>query len=73
MDSSLDDLLTQLDPDLFYRVNRQFIISHKAVSDLSIWFDGKLAVNLSVITPERIIVSRIRTRDFKKWYMRTEN
>ncbi len=72
MDSSLDDFLKQLDPDLFYRANRQFIISHKAVSDLSMWFDGKLAVNLSVKTPERIIVSRIRASDFKKWYMGTE-
>ncbi|MFA7493570.1 MAG: LytTR family DNA-binding domain-containing protein [Proteiniphilum sp.] len=73
MDRSLDDFLKQLDPDLFYRANRQFIISHKAVSDLSMWFDGKLAVNLSVETPERIIVSRIRASDFKKWYMKTDD
>lgn len=73
MDTSLDDFLKQLDPDLFFRANRQFIISHKAVSDLSMWFDGKLAVNLSVETPERIIVSRIRASDFKKWYMKTDD
>ena len=72
MDTSLDDFLKQLDPDLFFRANRQFIISHKAVTDLSMWFDGKLAVNLSLPTPERIIVSRARTGEFKKWYMRTD-
>ncbi|WP_298650539.1 LytTR family DNA-binding domain-containing protein [uncultured Proteiniphilum sp.] len=72
MDTSLDDFLKQLDPDLFFRANRQFIISHQAVTDLSMWFDGKLAVNLSVATPERIIVSRARVADFKKWYMRTD-
>ena len=73
MDTSLDDFLKQLDPDLFFRANRQFIISHQAVTDLSIWFDGKLAVNLSVATPERIIVSRARSADFKKWYMKTDD
>lgn len=73
MDTSLDDFLKQLDPDLFFRANRQFIISHKAVADMSMWFDGKLAVNLSVATPERIIVSRARVADFKKWYMRSDD
>ena len=73
MDTSLDDFLKQLDPDLFFRANRQFIISHKAVTDMSIWFDGKLAVNLSVSTPERIIVSRARAGEFKEWYMRTDD
>ncbi|MDR2815510.1 MAG: LytTR family DNA-binding domain-containing protein [Proteiniphilum sp.] len=73
LDSSLDDFFKQLDPDRFYRANRQFIISHRAVTDLSMWFDGKLAVNLSVPTPEKIIVSRLRTTDFKKWYMKEED
>lgn len=70
MDSSLDEFLKQLDPALFYRANRQFIISHKAITDLTMWFDGKLAVNLSLSTPERIIVSRSRSSEFKKWYVR---
>ncbi|MDR0422274.1 MAG: LytTR family DNA-binding domain-containing protein [Proteiniphilum sp.] len=70
MDSSLDDFLKQLDPDHFFRANRQFIISHRAVTDLSLWFDGKLAVNLSVPVPEKIIVSRARSADFKRWYMK---
>ena len=73
LDSSLDDFLKQLDPEQFFRANRQFIISHKAVTDLSMWFDGKLAVNLSLPTPEKIIVSRARTGEFKNWYMRTDN
>jgi len=73
MDASLDDFLKQLDPDLFFRANRQFIIAHQAVTDLSIWFDGKFSVNLSVPTPERIIVSRARSAEFKKWYMKTDD
>ncbi|MPN29656.1 hypothetical protein SDC9_177109 [bioreactor metagenome] len=73
MDTSLDDFLDQLDPNLFFRANRQFIIAHKAVSHLSNWFDGKLSLILSVDTPEKIIVSRARSAEFKNWYVKTGN
>jgi two-component system response regulator LytT len=69
LDSSLDELMGQLNPAQFFRANRQYIVSHRAIEDMSVWFGGKLAVNLSVETPERIIVSRARNRDFKNWYM----
>ena len=66
--NSLDELQRQLDPSKFFRVNRQFIISHCAVKDLSIWFDNKLSVNLRVEAPEKIIVNRARVAEFKNWY-----
>lgn len=69
MDVSLDELLRQLNPTVFFRANRQYIVSHRAINDLSVWFGGKLSVNLSVETPERIIVSRARSSEFKDWYM----
>lgn len=69
MDISLDEFLRQLNPSLFYRANRQYIVSHRAIVDLSLWFNGKLSVNLSVATPGRIIVSRARSGEFKEWYM----
>ena len=65
---SLDELQRQIDPSLFFRANRQFIISHKAIKDISVWFDSKLSVNLSVDIPEKIIVSRQRAGEFKDWY-----
>lgn len=69
IDTSLDELMRQLDPERFYRANRQYIVSHRSVADLSVWFGGKLSVNLSVPTPERIIVSRAKNNEFKEWYM----
>ncbi len=72
IDSSLDEFLKQLDPEQFFRANRQYIVSHSAVTDLTIWFDGKIAVNLSVDVPERIIVSRARSTEFKNWFTRAE-
>lgn len=69
IDMSLDEFLRQLNPSLFFRANRQYIVSHKAITDLAVWFGGKLSINLSVETPERIIVSRARSGEFKNWYM----
>jgi two-component system LytT family response regulator len=69
LDMVLDDLMRQLDPSLFFRANRQYIIAHKAVKDISLWFGNKLSVNLSVPTPERIFVSKSRVGEFKKWFV----
>jgi two-component system LytT family response regulator len=65
---TLDDIMAQLDPELFFRANRQFIISRNAVKDMSVWFGNKLAVNLSVPVPEKIIVSKARVGEFKSWF-----
>lgn len=70
LDHSLDDLMEHLDPEEFFRVNRQCIISHKAIEDISIWFTGRLAVNLKVPVPEKITVSKRRITDFKAWFTR---
>ena len=68
MDSSLEDLYTQLDPALFFRANRQYIVSHKAIKDISVWFGSKVSINLTVVVPEKIIVSKARVSEFKTWY-----
>ncbi len=68
IDSSLEDLYTQLDPALFFRANRQYIVSHKAIKDISIWFGSKVSINLLINVPEKIIVSKARVTEFKTWY-----
>ena len=68
LNQTLDDIMAQLDPEHFFRANRQFIISRNAVKDLSVWFGNKLAVNLTVPVPEKIIVSKARVGEFKTWF-----
>lgn len=68
LDSTLDDLYGQLNPEHFFRANRQFIVSRKAIVDISIWFGSKISVNVSVEVPERIIVSKARVSEFKQWF-----
>ena len=68
LNQTLDDIMAQLDPQFFFRANRQFIISRHAVKDMTVWFGNKLAVNLSVPVPEKIIVSKARVGEFKTWF-----
>ena len=70
IDFSLEELMKQLDSHEFFRVNRQYIVAHKSINDLSVWFGGKLSVNLKVPVEERIIVSKAKVPDFKEWYTR---
>ena len=65
---TLDELADSLDPALFFRIYRQYLISRKAVQDIDLWFNGRLAVNLIVPTLERILVSKARVPDFKTWF-----
>ena len=67
VDKTLEALSQQLSGDEFYRANRQFIISRSAVKDIAVWFGSRLALNLVVETPERIIISKARVSDFKQW------
>lgn len=70
VDKPLDVIQQQLDPRRFFRANRQYIVSHEAVKEIKYWMVGKLLLELSVPTPERIVVSRARTPEFKEWYTR---
>ena len=65
---TLDELADSLDPALFFRINRQYLISRKAVQDIDLWFNGRLAINLIVPTLDRILVSKARVPDFKTWF-----
>lgn len=66
-EGTLESIYGRLSEEDFFRANRQFIISRKAIKDISVWFGSRLAVNLSVPTPERIIISKARTSEFKNW------
>lgn len=67
VDKTLETLSQQLSDSKFFRANRQFIISRRAVKDIAVWFGNRLTLNLVVDTPERIIISKARVPEFKQW------
>lgn len=69
LEQTMEELSKSLNPDDFIRANRQFIVAKSAVKDMSSWFGGRLSVNLTLPTPERIYVSKARSNEFKEWMM----
>jgi len=67
MTMPLDEMERLLDPFLFFRANRQFLVNRNAIQSVERYFARKLIVRLSMNTPETIIVSKARTTEFLKW------
>ncbi len=67
MDFTLDELMHQLDPEQFYRANRQFIVHFPAIRKLHKFHKGKLVIELEQATTEQITVSAEKATDFKAW------
>ena len=66
-DRTLDAVMAQLPEEGFFRANRQFVISREAIADISVWFGNRLSVNLSVEVPEKVVISKARVPEFKRW------
>lgn len=65
---TLDELGEMLNPEDFFRANRQYIISRKAIKDIDLWFNSRLSLNLKIDIPEKILISKARIPEFKSWF-----
>lgn len=65
---TLDELAEQLNPRQFFRANRQYIIAHKAITGVSLWFGGRMVLQLSPAANEKVIISKARVPAFKEWF-----
>ena len=65
---TLDELAEQLNPRQFFRANRQYIIAHKAIMGVSLWFGGRMVLQLTPPTEEKVIISKARVSAFKDWF-----
>lgn len=67
IDLSLETLSDQLNPADFFRINRQYLIRLKAISQVFTFPKSRLKVLLDPPTPEPIFVSLEKATDFKRW------
>ncbi|MBW8683128.1 LytR/AlgR family response regulator transcription factor [Chitinophaga rhizophila] len=65
--STLDELERMLDPEVFYRANRQFIINKLSIVNVEKIFPRKLLAKLTVKTPESIVISKANASAFLRW------
>jgi DNA-binding LytR/AlgR family response regulator len=64
---ALENIYNSLNPTLFFRANKQYIVSKDSIKNITIWFDKRLLITLDMDVPERIYVSKNRAAQFKKW------
>lgn len=67
IDLTLEKLEEQLDPDSFFRANRQTILNIDAITRIEPYFLGKIAVHTNPECKETILVSKGKARSFKLW------
>ncbi len=64
---NLDKLETMLDPDRFFRINRQFIISIDSIVEMFSFSKSRVKVNLKPAIKMDTVVSTERSPHFKEW------
>lgn len=67
IDGSLELVFGMLNPKLFYKVNRKFIVQLNAINDMISYTNSRLQIKLNTYNQDEIIVSREKVKDFKKW------
>lgn len=66
-DYKLEALEEILNPSLFFRVNRSYLINLEAIKDVLVYSNSRLKINPNFPYAEEIIVSRDRVGGFKEW------
>jgi len=67
IEPSLDKVEESLDPDQFFRINRQYIVSSNAIEKMVVLSKSRIKLHLKATTSEEILVSSARTHEFKEW------
>lgn len=67
LDTTLEQLETELTPEKFFRVNRKHYINIEALKDIVAYSNSRLKITLNGFEAHEIIVSRERVKDFKLW------
>jgi DNA-binding LytR/AlgR family response regulator len=69
LDFTLDELEAILDPSLFFRINRQFIICINAIESMFTYSKSRIKVILQPHNEGETIVSSERSAAFKEWLL----
>lgn len=67
IDYNLDQLDASLDPKIFFRINRQYIIGIHAISEMFAYSKSRVLIKLNPEAKHETIVSTDRSAAFKLW------
>ena len=64
---TMEELEKELDPKIFFRANRQFLIQAESIRSISNYFNAKLKIQLKNDSEREVIISREKAPVFKQW------
>lgn len=67
LDTTLEHLEAQLQPETFFRINRKFYVNINAIKDMISYTNSRLQIKLNTYNEQEVIVARERVKDFKIW------
>ena len=67
LDTTLEQLENELEPQQFFRINRKFFVNIKAIKDMVSYTNSRLQIKLQSYNEQEVIVARERVKDFKNW------
>lgn len=67
LDTTLEQLENELEPQTFFRINRKFFVNINAIKDMVSYTNSRLQIKLNNYKEEDVIVARERVKDFKNW------
>lgn len=67
IDTTLELLEQELDPQTFFRINRKFFVNIHAIKDMVSYTNSRLQIKLNTYKDDEVIVARERVKDFKAW------
>ncbi|MFA6245569.1 MAG: LytTR family DNA-binding domain-containing protein [Mucilaginibacter sp.] len=67
INQSLEQITAQLSPLNFFKLNRQYLISFKAIKEVEQYFARKLLVKLVIPSDEKLLVGKDKATSFLAW------
>jgi len=64
---TLDQIEQMLDPEIYFRINRKYIVSIQTCTNILAWTNSRLRLKIEGINDPDIFVARERVPEFKNW------
>lgn len=67
VNQNMDTIKKQLDPEQFFRANRQHILSRESIREITPYFNERLMVKLIPPSKNQVLISKQKSAAFKAW------
>ncbi len=67
LDTTMEILEHELDPKVFFRISRKFIVPLNSIKEMQVYSNSRLKIILPTYKAEEVVVSREKVQAFKLW------